>query len=93
MEMCVNRNEGEARVWVLDYWEEFKKCKEVEERYKMQGRLLKKSLDAAKNREKELEKMIGKLRIESHELVEEKLPNRFLYFFLRLLSNIQRFLQ
>ncbi|KAF7838851.1 uncharacterized protein G2W53_007333 [Senna tora] len=59
----------------------------------MQGRLLKKSLDAAKNREKELEKMIGKLMIESQELVEEKLPNRFLYFFLRLLSNIQRFLQ
>ncbi|KAF7838857.1 uncharacterized protein G2W53_007339 [Senna tora] len=41
----------------------------------MQGRLLKKSLDAAKNREKELEKMIGtKLRIESHELVEESFP-------------------
>ncbi|KAF7838778.1 aspartic proteinase-like isoform X2 [Senna tora] len=20
MEMCVNRDEGEARVWVLDYW-------------------------------------------------------------------------
>ncbi|KAF7838858.1 uncharacterized protein G2W53_007340 [Senna tora] len=39
----------------------------------MQGRLLKKSWDAAKNKEKELEKMIAKLKIESHELVEENI--------------------
>ncbi|KAF7838862.1 uncharacterized protein G2W53_007344 [Senna tora] len=39
----------------------------------MQGRLLKKSLDAAKSKEKELEKTIAKLKIENHELVEEKI--------------------
>ncbi|KAF7838852.1 uncharacterized protein G2W53_007334 [Senna tora] len=35
----------------------------------MQGRLLKKSLDAAKNKEKELEITIAKLKTESHEFI------------------------
>ncbi|KAF7838872.1 uncharacterized protein G2W53_007354 [Senna tora] len=55
--------------------EEHKKWKEVEERYRMQEELLKKSLDTAKKREKEIEKTIGKLRIENHELVEKNVMN------------------
>ncbi|KAF7838877.1 uncharacterized protein G2W53_007359 [Senna tora] len=41
----------------------------------MQEELLKKLLDTAKKREKEIEKTIGKLRIENHELVEKNVMN------------------
>ncbi|KAF7838854.1 uncharacterized protein G2W53_007336 [Senna tora] len=37
----------------------------------MQEDLLKKSLDIAMKRENEIEKTIGKLKIENHELVEK----------------------
>ncbi|KAF7838860.1 uncharacterized protein G2W53_007342 [Senna tora] len=41
----------------------------------MQEELLKKSLDTAKKRDKEIEKTIGKLKIENHELVEKNVMN------------------
>ncbi|KAF7838870.1 uncharacterized protein G2W53_007352 [Senna tora] len=50
--------------------------------YWMQEELLKKSLDTAKKREKEIEKTIGKLKIENHEFVEKNLDfprHKFLF--------------